>query len=175
MTVLLLLLSVIIVLLVVIVAMMVTGWPGRERAEIEKTGNALRREMAEHRADSIQLLHSIRIEVEDAVRESIEREMAAASPRSGRSRRRRPVQDAVTDAPGQQAMMPVEEESDDGVIDASVRQRQLPLFPDIPVVATPAAVLAVEPVRVEPEPEPEPVRVEPVSHSFAFDDIPDVE
>ena len=42
------LLIVIVVLLIGVLALMLTGWPGRERKEIEKTGRELRRELAQH-------------------------------------------------------------------------------------------------------------------------------
>ena len=69
------LLIVIVLLLLGIVAMMLTGWPGREQKEIEKTGQDLRRELAQHRADSIQLLHAMRIELEESFRETIEEQV----------------------------------------------------------------------------------------------------
>jgi hypothetical protein len=54
--------------------MMLIGWPGRERKEIEKTGRELRRELAQHRADSVQLFHAMRIELEESVRETLEQQ-----------------------------------------------------------------------------------------------------
>ena len=73
----------VLLLLVAIVVMLVTGWPGRLRAELERTTSALRREMAEHRGDSMRLMQAIRAEVEDAVQETLDREMASY----GRNRR----------------------------------------------------------------------------------------
>ncbi|MEI7707562.1 MAG: hypothetical protein WCI90_04775 [Chlorobium sp.] len=71
------LLIVIVVLLVGVLALMLSGWPGRERKEIEKTGRELRRELAQHRADSVQLLHAMRMELEESVRETLEQEFAS--------------------------------------------------------------------------------------------------
>ncbi len=69
------LLLIIIILLVAAIILMFTVWPRRQRAEIEKAVSALRREMAEHRGDSIRLMQAIRNEVEDAVQEVLEHEM----------------------------------------------------------------------------------------------------
>jgi len=71
------LLIVIVVLLIGVLALMLTGWPGRERQEIEKTGRELRRELAQHRADSVQFLHAMRIELEESVRDTLEQEFAS--------------------------------------------------------------------------------------------------
>jgi exonuclease VII large subunit len=68
------LLVVIVVLLISLLAMMLIGWPGRERKEIEKTGRELRRELALHRSDSVQFLHAMRIELEESVRETLEQQ-----------------------------------------------------------------------------------------------------
>ncbi|HWR01918.1 MAG TPA: hypothetical protein VN371_08620, partial [Chlorobaculum sp.] len=151
------LLIIILLLLIAIIAMIVTGWPGRERAEIEKTGNALRREMAEHRADSIQLLHAIRIEVEDSVRESIEREMAGYGSKGGRSRssrgagtpranaKPRPQQAANEVVLNELTSMVYEEGADYATEVPVIDTMQLPLFPEKaeparPVVPTAAVV-----------------------------------
>ena len=69
------LLLIILVLLIAVIIMMFTVWPRRQRAEMEKAVSALRREMAEHRGDSIRLMQAIRNEVEDTVKESLEHEM----------------------------------------------------------------------------------------------------
>ena len=73
----------VLLLLAAIVAMLITGWPGPLRSELEKATSALRREMAEHRGDSMRLMQAIRAEVEDAVQETLDREMASY----GRNRR----------------------------------------------------------------------------------------
>jgi FtsZ-interacting cell division protein ZipA len=182
------LLIIILLLLIAIVAMIVTGWPGRERAEIEKTGNALRREMAEHRAESIQLLHSIRIEVEDSVHDSIEREMASFATRSSRSRRNPGASRAVSKSRAQQVgivaesddlpVMVEEDGLDYGMPESVLEARQLPLFPDKqePVRAVaPAVFAATAPSvpRVEEDNDVAPVEV--IRIGYMIDDIPDVE
>ncbi|NTU57822.1 MAG: hypothetical protein HGB00_02720 [Chlorobiaceae bacterium] len=183
------LLIIILLLLIAIVAMMVTGWPGRERNEIEKTGNVLRREMAEHRAESIQLLHAIRIEVEDSVRESIEREMAGYGSKGGRSRSSRSSgsSKATSRSRSQQVdniaisdnihSVVEEDGSDNGVDIAIIETLQLPLFPQTPepvrAVAPALAVAAPPAPKVEEEefvPPPEVIRI-----GYLIDDIPDVE
>lgn len=78
-----LLLLVILLLLAAIVFMLVTGWPGAHRRDIEKAASSLRREMAEHRSDSMRLMQVIRTEVEDAVQESLDRELAALAGNRG--------------------------------------------------------------------------------------------
>lgn len=69
------LLLIIMILLAAVIILMFTVWPRRQRAEIEKAVSALRREMAEHRGDSIRLMQAIRNEVEDTVQEVLEHEM----------------------------------------------------------------------------------------------------
>jgi FtsZ-interacting cell division protein ZipA len=184
------LLIIILLLLVALVAMIVTGWPGREREEIEKTGNALRREMAEHRAESIQLLHAIRIEVEDSVRESIEREMAGFGSRGGRSRgsrssgssraqsKPRAPQAGLAASSDELPSMVEEDLSCYGYDTGVMETRQLPLFPDSPEpVRADAPATEVVPVPSVPQvaedadvPPPEVIRI-----GYLIDDIPDVE
>ncbi|WP_287371824.1 hypothetical protein [Prosthecochloris sp.] len=79
------LLLIILMLLVFILAMMFTVLPRRQHAEIEKAVSALRREMAEYRGDSMRLMQAIRNEVEDAVQESLDREVADFMRSRGRS------------------------------------------------------------------------------------------
>ncbi|NTW11453.1 MAG: hypothetical protein HGB36_04525 [Chlorobiaceae bacterium] len=85
------LLIVIILLLGGIIAMMVTGWPGQKKNEIDRTGQDIRRELAQQRADTVQLLHSMRIELEDSLRDVIEQKFDAfeVTQSRGSSRRRR--------------------------------------------------------------------------------------
>jgi hypothetical protein len=182
MTLMVVMLSIILLLLALIVAMMVTGWPGRDRAEIEKAGNTLLREMAEHRAESIRLLHAIRNEVEDSVKESIERELAQLGTRGGKGRGSRgavrlparpPIQAAVSDTP---PAMPEPEDPDEvreTVMLTEVELRQLPLFLEnsgtVPeqAPAQPAATVSPKPATDYPQPE--------TIHMGYVDDIPDVE
>ena len=69
------LLLIILILLVAVLVLMFTVWPARQRVEIEKAVSGLRREMAEHQGNSVRLIQTIRNDVEDAVQESLEREM----------------------------------------------------------------------------------------------------
>ena len=161
-------LAVIILLLGLIIFMMVTGWPGRQREEMERLGNGLRREMAEQRSDNLQLMKAIRIEIEDAVRESVEREMAAAVPR-GRSRRgaRKKTQEVdscpVPDMGGA-------EEADNGSYESPLQAMQISLFSEKPTVAqTPSTVQAEPEKPADLQPEAETI------HMGYIDDIPDVE
>ncbi len=170
----------ILLLLAVIVAMMVTGWPGRELAEIEKAGDAMRREMAEHRADSIQLLHAIRIEVEDSVKESIEREMAGYGSRGGRSRGPKKTPKALSGDDAMPAVVAAPQFADPDTFDDAppesiLAARQLPLFGENPVAATHPDPAPNPPEAARPAPPEEP---EPEPHTIFvgyIDDIPDVE
>ncbi len=179
MTTIIVLLCIVILLLSAIIAMMVTGWPGRDRAGIDRATEALRREMAEHRSESIRLLHGIRIKVEDSVKESIEREMANYGSRGGRSRSRkapRAVDEEVQSSPFVDAAAP-----DDPAPESILAARQISLFggsdapPSAPALRKPAPA----PVRPSPpappakEPEPELVR-ETIFVGY-IDDIPDVD
>jgi hypothetical protein len=67
------------VMLASILAMILTGWPGIERKEIEKTGQDLRRELAQHRADSLQFLQAMRADLEESVRETLEQKLDSLS------------------------------------------------------------------------------------------------
>lgn len=178
------LLSINILLLAVIVAMMVTGWPGRERAGIESTLNALQRDMASHRSELTQALHAIRIDVEDSVKESIEREMAGFSARSGRSRASRGPgsakgaksvpQDAADEAASQAIAAPeLQGAPEELTFEAILAARQLPLFGDAGKQDVP--VTPVEPsARLSPDRQaPEPA-VETIYMGY-LDDIPDAE
>ncbi len=70
------LLLLVVILLALIIFMMATGWPGRHKAEIESAISSLRRELAEQRVESLRFMQSIRTGIEDAVEETLEREMA---------------------------------------------------------------------------------------------------
>ena len=146
------LLCVIVFLLLVIIAMLATGWPGKEREEIEQLGNSLRRQMAEQRGDNLQLMKSIRIIVEDAVKESVEKEMAAAPPR-GRSRKSARAKAQETETV--QEPVVAEEEPDNGSQLTVLQAMQIPLFPEKTATDSPA-------------PEPETI------HMGFVDDIPEV-
>ncbi|NTV91713.1 MAG: hypothetical protein HGA72_00060 [Chlorobiaceae bacterium] len=62
----------IIILLLAMLIMLLTGWPGGRKKELETIGRELRRELAGHRADSVQALHAMKVELEDTVRQTVE-------------------------------------------------------------------------------------------------------
>ncbi len=142
------LLIVIVVLLVGILGLMLTGWPGRERKEIEKTGQDLRRELAQHRADSVQLLHAMRIELEESVRETLEQQFEALEKMKKRTSSRQKKTSTTQGIPSKQ-----EDEENEGV-ELSEKERQLPLFQEKKILE--------ETVYIE-------------SQYFADDDLPDIE
>jgi hypothetical protein len=169
MTVVIVLLAFIILLLALIIAMLVTGWPGRQREEMERIGNSLRREMAEQRSDNLQLMKAIRIVIEDAVRDSVEKEMVAAAPR-GRSRRnsRKKVQEAVDLS--SESFIVGDEDADNGSYESPLQAMQISLFSETPAPAQSAAVTEASPDKINGrEPEAETI------HMGYVDDIPDVE
>ncbi|NTW55758.1 MAG: hypothetical protein HGB20_01785 [Chlorobiaceae bacterium] len=89
------LLIIIVLLLGCVIWLQVTGWTLVEKNDVDRTGQDIRRELAQHRADNIQLLHSIRIELEESIREVIEQKFDAFESRQqgrGGSRRRRTTQ-----------------------------------------------------------------------------------
>ena len=164
------LLIVIVVLLVGVLALMLTGWPGRERKEIEKTGRELRRELAQHRADSVQLLHAMRMELEESVRETLEQEFASFEKMNQRAPSRQKKSLAAQQG---KSSRQEEDENDNGesVDDITMKRskgsrfhpsesgRQFPLF--------------------EEKKEPEKIELEETefvaSRVFLDDDIPDIE
>jgi len=164
------LLIVIVVLLIGVLALMLTGWPGRERKEIEKTGRELRRELAQHRSDSIQLLHAIRMELEESVRETLEQEFASFEKMNQRASSRQKKSPA-----SQQGKSSKQEEEDNGSGEGdeeitmkrskgsrfhqSESERQFPLFHE----------------RKEPEKKKVEETEFIASAVFLDDDIPDIE
>ena len=156
------LLVVILLLLAVIIAMMVTGWPGRQRAEIEKTVSVLRREMAEHRGDSIRLMQSIRTEVEDAVQEALDREMT--------------FQRSITVPAGPGSKEGAAGNSkENGAVSANTEKpvRQMSLFQEQAEPRQPVSSETPE----EPEPDAKEADAEPMEkvQAVLHDDIPDIE
>jgi uncharacterized iron-regulated membrane protein len=171
MMVLLILLAANAVLLLFIVLMLATGWPLKLRDEIERLGNGLRREMAEQKSESHQFMKSIRIVVEDAVRESVEKEMATARPRTGRPRKSasskkqenaeaEPVSGSVTS----------EEESDNSSQLSLLQAMQIPLFAGQQSTAAVVTVPQPDPAGQRSEKDPD-----ETIHMGYVDDIPDVE
>ena len=154
------LLILVVLLLLAIVAMLATGWPGRERQALDAMGSELRRELAQHRSDTIQLLHGLRMELDATLRESIEKSLQPP-PRAGK--RRSSPRRAAAAANAQAAATPAEEPAAWAEPPLEEQEeRQLPLFADLG--APDAAQLPPEP----PEPEEEMIRV------YAADDLPDV-
>lgn len=170
MNLLILLLAVIILLLLVIVAMLATAWPGKQRDEIERLGNNLRREILEQRGDNLQLMKSIRIVIEDAVKESVEKEMAAAAPRS-RSRKNARAKSSQTADPVVAPIIAEDEDADNGSQLSVLQAIQIPLFSGkadtstaLPVNSPPSSE-ALAPKTPDPE----------TIHMGYVDDIPDAE
>jgi FtsZ-interacting cell division protein ZipA len=164
------LLAVIVLLLVAIIAMLVTGWPGKQKEEMERLGNGLRREMAEQRSDSLQLMKVIRIEIEEAVRESVEREIAAVLSK-GRSRKAARKRAQEADAGSALEAVAADEGAENSNYEKPLHAVQIPLFSE---KHHPKATLP-EPFPVSPdnagEREPE---AETIDMGY-IDDIPDVE
>ncbi len=67
-----LLLSVILILLVLLIVMHVTGWPESSRHEPDQFGREFRREIAGLRAESAQILHSVKNELESLFSDGID-------------------------------------------------------------------------------------------------------
>ncbi len=164
------LLIVVVILLIGVLALMLIGWPGRERKEMEKTGRELRRELAQHRADSIQLLHAMRMELEESVRETLEQEFASFEKMNQRASSRQKKSTATLQ--GKSSKQEEEEsESGESVDDITMKrnkgsrfhqsesERQFPLF--------------------EEKKEPEKMELDETefvaSQVFLDDDIPDIE
>jgi len=166
-----LLLAVVLLLLAVLV-LLLTGWPGRVQKEIERTGMELRRELSQHRADSLQFLHAMRIELEESLRETLEEQLDSFAALNSRSSGRRKKQ------PSGQPPLPMLDDEVDGcdeedspsirrnghALKSAVDERQLLLF-----------------TGVTDEPGPEdglPADSAPVKAAATFtcdiDDIPDV-
>ena len=146
------LLCVIVFLLLVIFVMLTTLWPRRLRDEMDRLGNGLRREIAEQRSDNLKIMKSLRIVVEDAVKESVEKEMAAAPPR-GRSRKSARAKAQETETVPD--VVVAEEEQDNGAQLTVLQTMQIPLFPEKTATDSPAT-------------EPETI------HMGFVDDIPEI-
>jgi|GEM_PF-2417181 len=162
------LLVVIILLLLVVIVLLVTGWPGRQKAEMEQIGNSLRREMAEQRSDNLQLMKAVRIVIEDAVRESVEHEMAVIAPK-GRSKRGRSKASQVADSAV--AAAAEDEVFDNGANETPLQAMQIPLFPEKPQTDTAVSLKQSDYGETVAEKAPEPETI----HMGYVDDIPDVE
>ncbi|UZJ42395.1 hypothetical protein OO006_05405 [Prosthecochloris sp. SCSIO W1101] len=169
------LLLIILMLLVFILAMMFTVLPKRQHAEIEKAVSALRREMAEYRGDSMRLMQAIRNEVEEAVQESLDREVADFMRGRGRSA----VPSACSDTP----VSPACEGKSDGLVKegktnvqgqgGTVRcSRQLSLFEQTGPVAP---VSSAEKEKMDKKPDVSESEEMERIHVIIDDDIPDID
>ncbi|ABB24288.1 MAG: hypothetical protein A3K90_06935 [Pelodictyon luteolum] len=169
-------------LLLAIFVMLFTGWPGRERKAVEEIGRELRREMAQQRVDSMQLLHAMKIELEESLRESIEQEvssLAAAGTKRRSQGRKGQAPHSISNPPSidtgdaqrePSAVLPESTSVDDGDEPMQVREEdrgQLALFAE-PAAAAPLSLRLVHPDPVPP-PEEDMIRV------YAADDLPDVD
>ena len=179
MTLVIILLLIIVLLVAAIIAMMITGWPGRQQSDIERLGADLRREIAESRGDSIRLLQSIRSEVEDAVEETLNREIAFFARHSGIGPQRSQTSGGDTQKRSAPAFTGGLAAQPKGVAQSSGRAMQLSLFaaetaPDSKQAAPPPPV-SVQKEPVPPLP-PKPDEAEPMERVQAviYDDIPDI-
>jgi spore cortex formation protein SpoVR/YcgB (stage V sporulation) len=88
------LLLVIVFLQLAILVLLVTGWPGRKQQGTEEIGSELFRDLAQQRADYIQLFHAMRIELEESLRETVEEKLDSIAALSSRqnNRRKKPVE-----------------------------------------------------------------------------------
>ena len=173
------LLLIILILLVAVIILMFTIWPRRQRAEIEKAISGLRREMAEHRGDSIRLMQVIRNEVEDAVQEVLEHEMTDYFRRgSGSQATLQRSRNASAD-PGLQEASGSSGENIAASPDAEDRAQQMSLFQERAKGGKPLSSEAAEESETETkETDAEPMeKVQAVLHDDIpdIDDIPDLE
>lgn len=90
------LLIIIVLLLIGVTALLLTGWTLYEKNDIERTGQDIRRELAQHRADTVQLLHSMRIELEESLREAFDQKFDTFEVRQSRASTRRRRSPAVS-------------------------------------------------------------------------------
>ncbi len=171
------LLLIIMILLVAVIILMFTLWPRRQRAEIEKAVSALRREMAEHRGDSIRLMQAIRNEVEEAVQEVLEHELNDYFRRGapGRTSFRRPATTSSDAGSAKKGRMGPGE-SDTAPPDGKSANQQMFLFQQPvepqppPLPESPEEPKQQVADRKEADPEP----MEKV-HAVLHDDIPDID
>ncbi|MEI8032929.1 MAG: hypothetical protein WCH05_06265 [Chlorobiaceae bacterium] len=179
------LLVIILLLLAAVVALLVTGWPGRELREIEATGRDLRRELAEHRTGTMQMLHAMRIELDESLREAVEQQfesLAAATAQSATRRRKaappKPEVPAIASSEPINADGNQEEPSHASVkepVEPPVDDRQFGLFAaKLPKEKLHQQKDEADEIRIDLIESKEPLeRVE--SLSIGYDDIPDIE
>ncbi|TCD48599.1 hypothetical protein [Chlorobium sp. N1] len=173
-----------VVLLSLILLMMLSGWPGRERRALDEMGRQIYRELAEHRSETVQLLHAMKIELEESLREAVEEEVgsfAPAGPKRVAALRRAPAPRRAVKLPPQPAISsgnegagsPASVAEEAGPWPSSVEQSgQLQLFEEdrLPSAApSPRESPTAPPEPPSLPPEEEMVRV------YAADDLPDVD
>jgi hypothetical protein len=166
------LLIIIILLLIGVVALLVTGWTLTETNDIERTGQDIRRELAQHRADTVRLLHSMRVELEDSLREVIEQKFDAFEVRQSRgsSRRRRsgpvnrdmntgftPASPAVNDDEGMEDDIPSRNQRS-AFGSQEENERQFQLFPAVEPLEKKAPSLEEQMRSLLEQPKPRVVR-----------------
>ncbi|MCG8342584.1 MAG: hypothetical protein MI684_07090 [Chlorobiales bacterium] len=169
------LLLIILIVLVVIVVLMFTVWPRRQSAEIEKAVSALRREMAEHRGDSIRLVQAIRNEVEDAVLETLQHEITDLFRRgAGQTSFQRPI-DASADPASKKRTTENSAQRIEVSMSAEKPARQMSLFQE----QTKSKQLASSetPEESKPDGDTKDADTEPMERVQAVlhDDIPDID
>ncbi|TLU82474.1 MAG: hypothetical protein FDX21_08210 [Chlorobium sp.] len=168
MVIIIILLVVILLLLVAVVVLLVTDWPGRKNKEIEEMGREFRQELAQHRADSVQLLHALRIELDESMRETLENKLDSIAVLNRRSHNRRKNQVAAQAEDSMQTEVQAEESDEK----SAEYDRQLGLFsvqPGKPRKREPQK----DESRKEPPPDEEVFERMP-SLSLDYDDIPDI-
>ncbi|NTW69101.1 MAG: hypothetical protein HGB23_04555 [Chlorobiaceae bacterium] len=168
------LLAAIVLLLVAVVVLLLTGWPGREERAIEEIGREMRKELAQHRADSVQLLHAMRIDLDDSLRETMEAKLEALSTVNSRlfdSRKK------LTPAQQQQPWQNEEQLKTDDTENphssrrngygtrSAVDERQLMLFSGEPEEAKPDEAALLDTTSVKSA----------ASFTCTIDDIPEIE
>lgn len=168
------LLAAIVLLLVAVVVLLLTGWPGREERAIEEIGRELRKELAQHRADSVQLFHAMRIDLDDSLRETMEEKLEALSGVNSRlfDSRKKPTP-AQPQPPWQNEEQAVDIEEEYGHKNgrnghgtrSAVDERQLMLFSGEPEEAKPDEAALLDTTSVKSA----------ASFTCTIDDIPEIE
>ncbi len=139
-----LLLFVILILLVLLIVMHVTGWPERSRHEPDQFGIEFRREMAGLRAESVQILHGVKNELESLLSDGIDEKIDLLIKRIDSSiavmqtipsgiRRRNPKKscdEGLTDDPLPENSVAVETGRSSTAGNPILYERQFMLFPD---------------------------------------------
>jgi hypothetical protein len=155
------LLIIIVVLLLTVLALLSTGWPGREQKEIEEIGRELRRELAQQRADSVQLFHAMRLDLDDFLRETLDMKLDSILALNSQSHNRRKKQVAAQSEDPSQTESQVEESDEN----KTVAERQLGLFSGALPQQKQETVAPIDAVPVKAA----------ANFTCAIDDIPDID